>query len=60
MLTSADRRLALVHGVDLLVGERLSTLVLQDLRELVLGDEARVGLVEHLEGSDDGLLGVST
>lgn len=59
-LAAGDWGLALLHGVKLVLGEGFSTLVGQDLVQLVFGDEAGVGLVEHLEGTDDGGFWVGT
>ena len=45
-LTAANWRLSLVHCVQLLRRERLAALVVENLSQLILRDEARVGFVE--------------
>lgn len=50
-LSVLDWRLSLVHGLNLIIVQRLSSLVLQDLQQFVLFQFAAILLVEHLKST---------
>jgi hypothetical protein len=53
-----DRGVALVHGFDLVLVERLSSLVREDLLQFFLADLATILLIEHSKGANNGGFGV--